>query len=142
MAFADFKPDYEPVLNDAGKTVGEVRPLNDVDFSLVWRKHSEAMSIVFETFMQSQSEGASIDFQAIAGTIATTVPDLLTDVICIASDETDHAAVFKAVSLMPIGLRISTLNTILRVTSEAEGGLVRVLHLIKNTRPRAAVPSA
>lgn len=36
---------------------------------------------------------------------------------------------------MPIGLRISALNAVIQTTSEAEGGLDKVLFLIASVRP-------
>lgn len=138
MAFADYKPDYVEVKDASGKLVGSVRPLNDVDFILLWRKHPSAMDAVLAGLLAAVHRGKQTDLAAAMSGILFDVPDLVTDAICIASDEADNGTwdhVFAAVSVMPIGLRISALNAVIQTTSEAEGGLDKVLFLIASVRP-------
>ena len=140
MAFAEYRPDYVDVLDAKGHVVGSVRPLNDVDFALLWQKHEPAMEAVLGALFRRNDPGAGLDMvSAISGAMVE-VPDLLTDAICIASDEADNgdwSKVFKAVSVMPIGLRISAMNAVIHATAEAEGGLDKVAYLMASTRPTA-----
>lgn len=140
MAFADYTVEYTDVKDARGNVVGSVRPLNDVDFSLLWQKHAEAMDLLVSNFLRAKSEDAGLDLGSVVAGAVRTAPDLVTDTICIASDEhqQDWDAVFSAVSRMPIGLRIEAMNAIIRTTSESEGGLVKVLFLINASRPKAA----
>ncbi|RWR13827.1 phage pre-tape measure protein [Paenirhodobacter populi] len=140
MSFADHATEYTDVKTANGSVVGSVRPMNDVDFSLLWQKHAEAMELVVSQFFAARLEGGDLDFGSLISGAVRNVPDLITDVICVASDEhlADWDKVFASVSRMSIGLRIECLNTILRITSEAEGGLAKVLFLINASRPKAA----
>ncbi|WP_191569251.1 phage pre-tape measure protein [Paracoccus yeei] len=139
MAFADYKVEYTDVKDARGNVVGSVRPLNDVDFSLLWQKHAEAMDLLVSNFLRAKSDDAGLDLGAVVAGAVRAAPDLVTDAICVASDEheDDWDAVFNAVSRMPIGLRIEALNAVIRTTSEAEGGVAKVLFLINATRPKA-----
>lgn len=64
MAFADYKPDYVEVKDASGKLVGSVRPLNDVDFILLWRKHPSAMDAVLAGLLAAVHRGKQTDLAA------------------------------------------------------------------------------
>lgn len=140
MAFAEYRPDYVDVLDAKGKVVGSVRALNDTDFALLWQKHRDAMEAVLAALFQRNDAAAGPDIlSAISGALVE-VPDLMTDAICIASDEADNgdwSKIFRAVSVMPIGLRISAMNAVIKAVSDAEGGLDKVAYLMAAARPAA-----
>lgn len=135
MAFADFRPHYLKVTDRAGNELGQVRALNESDLSLLWQKHEDAMELVFQSVT---SEGVSPDLMVGAAAVAAikVAPDMVTDLICLASGESDWDATFRAVSTMPVGMRLEILGAILRLTAESEGGLEKLLGLFRLLRPR------
>ena len=137
MAFADFRPHYLKVTDQAGNELGKVRALNESDLSLLWQKHEEAMETVYQTATNGVP-GSDEALGALAVAAIRIAPDLVTDIICLASGEPDWDATFAAVSTMPVGMRLEILGAVIRLTLEAEGGLEKLLGLFRLLRPRTA----
>lgn len=135
MAFADFRPYYLEIKDQSGAVRGQVRALNDSDLSLLWQKHEEAMEQVFELARQSRQPDAEWDVSSIINIAARTAPDLITDVITLASGEADWAATAAGVAAMPFGLRIDLLAAVFQLTVHSEGGLEKLFGLLGLTRP-------
>lgn len=129
-----FKPNYMNITDDRGNYICKVRPINDVDFSLIFSRHEEAMDIILNAISNEHS-GIDINVDGIASIAIKSAPKLITDVICLSSDEEDWDKMSESVSLMPIGLRLNIFSAIIRITLEAEGGLGKLLGLLKYLRP-------
>lgn len=137
MAFADFRPHYVKVKDQAGNELGQVRALNEEDLGLLWQKHEDAMETVFAAV--SAGKTAPDEMMGSAALVAIrTAPALVTDIICLASDEEDWDATYKGVSLMPVGLRLELLGQVVNLTLKAEGGLEKLSGLFAMMRPKAA----
>lgn len=135
MSFADYKPYYLKVNDQDGNAVGQVRALNDADLTLLWQKHEETMESVFQTLgagsgaQPGQPVNWSEAAPAVALTVARTAPDLVSDIIALASGE-DWDAAFQGVSQMPLGLRVSLLTAVIQLSLGSEGGLEKLFDLV------------
>lgn len=136
MAFAAYRPHYVTVKSSSGDELGQVRALNDTDLSLLWQKHEEAMETVYQAVTKGRDD-ADLNLADAAMVAIRTAPDLVTDLICLASGEDDWAETFRAVSLMPFGMRLEILMTVVDLTLNSEGGLEKLFGLLNLTRPQA-----
>lgn len=135
MSFSDFQPHYMTIKDQSGKELGKVRALNDSDLSLLWQKHEEAMEVVFKSIFSEERAG-SLDIGTAAMIAIRTAPDLVTDVICLSEQTTDWEAAFDAVSMMPLGMRLSILSEVMNLTIYSEGGLEKLSGLLSLSRPQ------
>lgn len=135
MAFADYKPFYLKITDQDGNAVGQVRALNDADLTLLWQKHEETMESVFQTLGAGAGAqpGQPVNWAeaapAVALTVARTAPDLVSDIIALASGEEWDAA-FQGASQMPLGLRVSILSAVIQLSLGSEGGLEKLFDLV------------
>ncbi|KGJ23760.1 hypothetical protein [Paracoccus sanguinis] len=131
MAFADYEYFYHDIRDSKGGVVGRVRALNDGDVSLIWQKHEEALEQVLAL---ATGDGAANATAKVIEIALTNFPDLVADVICLASGE-DWDRAIQGVRKMPLGLKMEALGTIIRMTLESEGGLEKLFGILELMRP-------
>jgi hypothetical protein len=105
-----------PLLGDNGVAV---RGLNLDDFSFLLGEHLEAASKIADLYSKHKNSIFSQKpFQDFILSIAKDFPGLVSEVISVAADEPDTKDI-----RLGIGLQISVLNAIIKLTMEEAGGL-------------------
>lgn len=128
MSLKDFTPKTETITIPSGGEFA-VRGLSLDDITSLVQLHYGPLAALFDKYIAEGVANAVTDsasdenVTAVVMDLARQAPRLIADVICHAADERDAQA---SVSLLPIGVQVATIEAVLRLTLEAEGGLEKL----------------
>ena len=105
-----------------------VRGLSLVDLSQLARKHGAELAAAFDAFKGMDVDGND-DATATLHQLIERAPDLVAEVIALATDSPGEAAAAKK---LPFGLQVAILSEAGKQTFVTEGGLGKTLEIVIN----------
>jgi hypothetical protein len=141
MGLGTFTPKTEKVTIPSGGEFA-VRGLAPEDFVVLLRNHRETMTQLFEKYVAEAAMVALAEDEADSGVVQMLasrgvqdlifealerVPALAGDIISRAADETENPHLAR---LLPTGVQLDSLDKIVRLTLESEGGLEKLLETV------------
>ena len=128
---------YKAFTDHRGREIGRVRGLTPCDMDWLFQAHEDSAEAVYESW-SAQSESG------VPGLILAAVqdfPEMVADIIALASDSPDFAREREVVAGLPARVRRSALAHIMSMTFGSEGGLDDVLRRRDaDTVPEDAAP--
>lgn len=147
MAIRDYKPFRNTIrISDRSEDTVTLRAINYHDISRIFQLYEDQLEEVFVKIVGPNGEfDISRLFQDIFGTIRTVIvvaPGALSELILVSADEDEDDEARVAVQMMSVEDQTRIIAEIVRLSATSEGGLGKLLDVVKRAVAMFAVAAS